>query len=439
MNYKFKCRLPVALAIICAMAGSSCSFVRLRGNVQQIEKHGVVTVEASPVSPSAPTYALAWVRNAKGSNELAAFNRLETNGLAIFLLLQDRTYSIGAFTDVNGNGRYDGGEPVDVLRDIRPAPLADTKASATTRQLRLSPTNGLPRGQSIALPPENEDLGASLALTLGSIADLDAEKFSADTGQKGMWQPYTFLREHGIGIYFLEPYDPKKLPVVFVNGISGSFQDWRPILGKLDRSKYQPWLFYYPSGIRLDKAANTLAGGLLQLRQQHSFDRLVVVAHSMGGLIARTAIQRAAVAAGTNFIPEFVTISTPWAGHTAAATGVKYARYPVPAWRDMSPGSEFLKELLAQPLPEGTRHDLMFGYRSSGGFGLPEDNDGVVAVSSELAEPVQGQAASVFGLHLNHDEILQSPIVLQRLEEFLGRMRGTAEAPHGIKAGGQAK
>jgi hypothetical protein len=42
-------------------------------------------------------------------------------------------------------------------------------------------------------------------------------------------------------------------------------------------------------------------------------------------------------------------------------------------------------------------------------------------------------------MHLNHDEILQSPIVLQRLEEFLERMRGTAEAPHAINAGGQAK
>ena len=85
----------------------------------------------------------------------------------------------------------------------------------------------------------------------------------------------------------------------------------------------------------------------------------------------------------------------------------------------MAPDSAYLREIISHPLPPGTRHDLMFSYQSSGGLGLPADNDGVVSVASELYIPVQETAATVFGLHLNHVEILKSPITLRRIEMFL--------------------
>jgi pimeloyl-ACP methyl ester carboxylesterase len=267
--------------------------------------------------------------------------------------------------------------------------------------------------------PENPELGEALPVAFGEIANLDDPKFSSEVGEMGMWKPYEFIIQHGFGIYFLEPYDPGRLPVLFVYGISGSPQDWRTAMEKLDRQKYQAWFAYYPSGVRLDKAANGLATALLLLKQRHGFNRIAVVAHSMGGLISRGVIQRVAKQTGTNFIPEFFTVSTPWGGHEAAESAVKHLSYPVPSWRDMAPGSDYLKEILSQPLPLGTRHDLMFSFQHSGGFGLPADNDGVVGVASELYVPVQDQAASVFGLQLGHMEILNSPITLRRIETHL--------------------
>jgi pimeloyl-ACP methyl ester carboxylesterase len=222
-----------------------------------------------------------------------------------------------------------------------------------------------------------------------------------------------------VGVYFLETYDPGKLPVLFVHGIAGSPQDWRPIFETMDRRGCQPWFFHYPSGIRLDKAANALAGALIHLRQRNGFDRIVVVAHSMGGLVSRGAIQLTAELADTNFIPELVTISTPWGGHQAAELGVKHLKFPVPAWRDMAPGSAYLQTILSHPLPSGTRHDLIFGYQGSGSLGLPRENDGVVAVESELLPQVQEEAASVFGLPLDHTGILASPVTLRRMEQFI--------------------
>jgi hypothetical protein len=125
--------------------------------------------------------------------------------------------------------------------------------------------------------------------------------------------------------------------------------------------------------------------------------------------------------AGTNFIAHLVTISTPWGGHQAAELAVKHLEFPVPSWRDMSPGSEYLMEIFSQPLPPGTRHDMLFSYKSSSSLGLPNENDGVVAVASELNPEVQEQAASVLGVFEDHMGILNSPITLQRVEKSLGQ------------------
>jgi pimeloyl-ACP methyl ester carboxylesterase len=206
-----------------------------------------------------------------------------------------------------------------------------------------------------------------------------------------------------------------------VYGIGGSPQDWRAILQKMDRKKYQLWFYQYPSGFHLDKSANALANSLILLKQRYGFEQLEVVAHSMGGLVSRGGIQRAANLAKTNFVAHFISISTPWGGHELAQRGVKYMNYPVPSWQDMVPGSPYQKEILSRSLPVGTRYDLIFSYKSSGGFGLPDENDGVVSVQSELVPQVQQEAATVFGLHEDHKEILNSPVTLRHIEELLSR------------------
>ncbi|HEX5220947.1 MAG TPA: alpha/beta fold hydrolase [Verrucomicrobiae bacterium] len=389
--------------------------------MKEINSHGVIAVEVSNLSKTATNYALALSKDVKGTNEMVGFQVIGADGLAIFLLRENRTYALGAFSDLNGNGMYDSDEPAELKRDLKPTPLSDLKDRAKPVRLTLTLTNDLPRGPTTALPRENPELGEALPIALGEIADLDQPKFSSAAGEAGMWKPFEFMLHNGIGVYFLEPYTPKKKPVIFVYGISGSAQDWRKIFATIDRDKYQLWLFQYPSGLRLDKSANALSSALLLLKQHHKFETIDVVAHSMGGLVSRGAIQRTVSLTGTNFIPHFVTISTPWGGHQAAELAVKHLNFPVPSWRDMAPDSDYLKEILSRPLPPGTRHDMLFSYKSSGGIGLPSENDGVVSVPSQLLPQVQDVAASVLGVYADHMGILASPITLQRLENSLAR------------------
>jgi pimeloyl-ACP methyl ester carboxylesterase len=389
--------------------------------VKQHNASGVIAVKVTNPSSTATNYALALSKNRAGTNEMIGFQVLGPDGLALFLLQLGHKYSVAAFSDLNGNGMYDSNEPAQMVRNIRPTPFAEASNRAEVVTLTLTTNNDLPRGQSIALPRENPKLGEALPVSLGEIADLDQPKFSVEVGEMSMWQPYRFIQEHGFGVYFLEPYSTKKIPVLFVYGIGGSPQDWRTIFEKMDRKKYQLWFYQYPTGFHLDKSANALANSLILLKQRCGFEYINVVAHSMGGLVARGAIQRAANLAKTNFVARFISISTPWDGHGAAKLGVTFMYYPVPSWRDMVPSSPYLKEILFKPLPVGTRYDLIFSYKSSNGLGLPDENDGVVSVQSQLVPKVQEEAASVFGLHEDHKEILNSAVTLRRIEELLAQ------------------
>ena len=69
----------------------------------------------------------------------------------------------------------------------------------------------LPPGFQIS-PVKPKKLHSRLA---GAIIDLDDELFSGEYGKKGFWEPVEFYKEVGGNIYFLEEYDPKKIPILF--------------------------------------------------------------------------------------------------------------------------------------------------------------------------------------------------------------------------------
>ena len=401
---------------------ASCSILGLKRQVIKLEAHGTVAVEISPApTGSPPTYALAWTAIGNGSTQSVGFQRVGSNGLAAFSLSLSNTYSVGAFTDENGNGKYDGTELLAVLRDIHPVPLADPKARAKILHLNLSRSHTLPTNIVIEIPKENPAMGDSVAIALGEVATLDDPRFASNTGEEGLWRPLDFLSQNQIGIYYTEPYDPKRVPVIFVYGIGGSVQDWRFMLEHFDRSHYQLWFYQYPSGMRLDKAAGALATGLSLLQERHGFSQCFVVAHSMGGLVSGAAIREAAQPGKANFIRHFVTISTPWGGHAAAEAGIRHLSKPIPAWLDVRPESEFLHGLYSTKLPRGTQHDLIYGEKSVSSRWLDGPNDGVVTVASETDPRIRKNARSVTRFPFEHVEILQQQQTLDRVLEFLKR------------------
>lgn len=95
------------------------------------------------------------------------------------------------------------------------------------------------------------------------------------------------------GLYFCEPYDPDKIPVVFVHGLMSSPHAWLSFINELNRDpefrrRYQPWVFFYPSGAPIAGTALLLRRSLADVASHYPLKRnIVLIGHSMGGILSR--------------------------------------------------------------------------------------------------------------------------------------------------------
>ena len=140
----------------------------------------------------------------------------------------------------------------------------------------------------------------------------------------------------------------KEKAVVLIHGLDDPGKVWQNLRPALIQGGYDVWQFEYPNDQPLAESAEMLFQQLQDLKT-HQINHISIVAHSMGGLVARHAILQNVYVDQQDYIQLFVTISTPWGGHRAAAKGVQYAPAVVPSWRDMVPESDFLSGLYRRP------------------------------------------------------------------------------------------
>lgn len=386
---------------------SGCALVKLREDVQFSKDSSLLFGEVISRSPSKNPIIVVAYTNVGDQTIIGDYAVLNEPG-PYELLVQQGSYRIFAFEDANDNLTCDSGEwagHFGKARDVSPQ------------------SGGVEWGLDIELSSDSDRNAPPLAglllayaggrkkhsTSVGSIADLDDPVFSAEQGEKGFWAPLDSFKLTGANIYFLEPYDRKKIPVLLVHGAAGSPQDWRYFIKTIDRSRYQPWIFYYPSGARLKTMSLFLRKKLYDLDQKYHFEQLFVVAHSMGGLVSRSVLVEKDL--HIRAVKLFVSISTPWGGEQLAKTGVENSPAVIPSWKDMEPGSDFIKAVFAAKLPETIRYYLFFGHKGGGSL-FRQNNDNTVTLESMLDPRAQADALKVTGFHEDHITILNSAEVI---------------------------
>ncbi len=97
----------------------------------------------------------------------------------------------------------------------------------------------------------------------------------------------------------LEPFDPEKMPVVMVHGLWSSPITWMEMYNDLRsdplvRQHYQFWFYMYPTGQPFWVSATQMREDLAVMRRaldpsraSPALDQMVLVGHSMGGLVSK--------------------------------------------------------------------------------------------------------------------------------------------------------
>jgi len=413
---------PLAVAWVCwfAMTAATllggCDFLRLKKDVARFDALGLIGGHATgPAGEDAPIIVV--LSGSPAAGVLDSFV-LERPGPYFFVVPQG-TYQISAFIDRNHDFTYQPGEEPAAYHGA-PTPLqvavgqkvADVDvhivADSSVRLDFPISVSALGKRNAKELP----------AVQIGDVVTLDDPRFDGKNGELGLWQPFEFLMKVGAGFYFLQPFDPQKVPVLFVHGAGGTPVDWRYVIDHLDRSKFQPWVAYYPSGADLDLIARGFARWMTAISARYDFKQFIIVAHSMGGLVSRSAINAMADHPVAGTLSLFVTLSSPWNGFGAAAAGAEHSPVVMPMWVDMAPGSAFQESLFRTPLPAHCPYHLFFSF---GGHSLLAGgaNDGTVALSSELALPAQQAAQKLYGFDDTHMGILNDAEVSKTLNALL--------------------
>lgn len=130
---------------------------------------------------------------------------------------------------------------------------------------------------------------------------LDNKQFhDKDIATLGLLKPNKVMNQQGL--FMLEAYDPKRIPVVMVHGLWSSPMTWMDMFNDLRsfpeiRERYQVWFYLYPTGqpfwisaVQMRKDMKDLQETIedqYPYRAANTMDQMVLVGHSMGGLVSR--------------------------------------------------------------------------------------------------------------------------------------------------------
>jgi pimeloyl-ACP methyl ester carboxylesterase len=418
-----------ALALF-AFLLAGCGIQDLKEDLEQVtEDYGYLKASASGGDDSADVLVALYRRESGG--EVMSNARAVVPGEQFYVLVPNGTYTLIAFSDLNGDFLYQSGEPaariedpvINWFRDMEGQQRVDYD-TLEVQAVELSSATALEEGFDLSLSALREN--SKTADNFLKVVTWDHAAFSAENMTLGMWQPGAFQEQVGYGLYVLEEFDPAKKSIVLVHGINDTPRVFMSMVDAIP-DDYQVLLFHYPSAFPLEYTSYLLTESLDELMRRYELPQVDVMAHSMGGLVSKGMMYQADdVLRGEMQI--FVSLASPYGGHSAAAAGLKWSPVIAPVWWAMAPGSSYLTIIDGVDLTNGPEHHLIYTYSQETG-GPREEDDGVVSVESQLAESAKRNAAATYGVADNHVGVMHNACVSELVGSILAGDGADAENP----------
>jgi len=379
-----------------------------KGSTSPIYNSTVIKGRIVSSDPAADWTLILAYRLYSEKNEYTEYAVTKGHGAFMLYLPQGR-YQLFAITDYNHDGVFENNEVSGLYGSAREPVEISLSEGELLRNVVIRTARA--NRTKIILPLEwqqkkDRDLIRQVTQN-GQVLKIYHEHFSWENAQTGYWNPSSFMKAYGAHIYQTQPYAPGKIPILFVHGTEGTPYNWIYFYMRLDQSRYQPWFFYYPSGIRLPLAAALLEEELQELRQKYGFRKMAIVAHSVGGLTTRSFLARRSARDKDDFVKLFVSLATPWSGFGAADASQVIVHKSIPSWVDMGKQSVFINSSLGEKLPGHVKHYIFYG-----------KNDKICG-DKALDERAVRSAVKTLEFECTHDTILSDRKVFAEFKTIL--------------------
>ncbi len=312
--------------------------------------------------------------------------------------LPEGDYDLYFFADLDGNGYFEAHEMI----------------GRTSGKSIILTANAVKDGLTVEGPPFTLNLAnpgsTDLPIKVEAkthpyiFSSLDDPFFDDKYGTMGLWDPKAFMAHTQRFLFSLQEFDPDKTMVLFVHGVDGTPRNFKYLVDGLDKNRFQPWFYYYPSGVPLQKVGSLLAD-LMSIGTTTTYfqvKRLIVVAHSMGGLVALSGLNELCQNGTPPYLKGYISFNSPYGGVKGAQKGIENAPAVVHSWRDVAPQSTFLERLYEGKATASIPFYLFFGYETG------ESSDGTITLQSQLEPRIHFNAYKSYGFNTTHVGILNS-------------------------------
>jgi len=233
----------LSLAILCTCLG--CVFTRLKQD-RKAAQESLATLKGDVISAMTESdliFVVLW--DADHADRSAMWHwPMYRPGEFDFAIPAPGRYRLLAFKDRNRDCVFQDNEPAAFYQDGA-AVVVSPGQELTDLRIWLAEDDRVPLDFRVDLSSQAEVVTfEGLAIGYGEVRDVNDPHFTQANANMGLWEPLRFLKEVGMGIYFLEAFDPSKTPILFVHGLSGHPGQWDSIIKRIDRDNFQPWLFY---------------------------------------------------------------------------------------------------------------------------------------------------------------------------------------------------